>query len=117
MSQLPVGTTAARNFLESVARAGAMVALVAWQPWLGWGLIKNFVGKAIEILILDPTADEATALAIAAKYVSDRRKFDDAYIQAKLIDQNTALTPAQQQERLNAILQTQHDFIRRGPVA
>lgn len=113
MSQLPKGTLAARNFLESVTIKGAMASLVAWAPPLGWPVIRDIVQAVLEHELLDPAFDEATAIAIAVKYVIDRQPFDADFIKLKMMDH---ATDAEQEAALEDAEKSMARYIRRGPV-
>ncbi len=114
MSQLPKGTLAARNFIDSVAVQGAMASLIAWAPPLGWPVLKDIVQACIEHELVDPTLDELTALAIAGKYVIDRHAFDYHFLKLKTIDQ---ATPADQEAAIVEAEKAIFNLVRRGPVS
>lgn len=113
MSQLPKGTALARSYLESVALKGAMALLVGWAPFLGWPVIKNFVEAMLQRLLLDPLFDEATAIAIAVKYVIDRHAFDSHFLKLKMLEHAPAI---EQEAALEDAEKAMATFIRRGPV-
>jgi hypothetical protein len=113
MSQLPKGTKATATFLENFALDGAMVAATAYAPFLGWPVIKDIAREILKHVLFDHVVDESESIAIAARYAADRRRFDQAYLDAKLLDN---LNPGNAQEKLDEILKAQRAFIRRGPV-
>ena len=119
MSQLPQGTLAVRNFLQTTLLKGAMAKAVALMPFLAIPVIgavfQGILKWAIENLILDPALDEATGVALALKYVVDKREFDNQFLKLKMLAQSNA-----SKEEIEAALvkaeSAMEKFIRRGPI-
>lgn len=117
MSRLPKGTKAARSFLETVAVEGAIAAVIAspYFSWLGWKPFRWLLEKIFEIALIRPTADQATAYALAAFYVVDRTAFDREFIALEMLDKQN-VSPEKLEEALQNAEKAMYNFIRRGPI-
>ena len=115
MSRLPKGTKASRSFLEGVIIDGMMLKAIAFQPWIGWPVFKQFFRAILERIIVDPGLDQAVVIAIAATFVTDRIAFDKAFITLVVLEESGA-----SHEQLEFALQNAEaamkKFIRRGPL-
>lgn len=121
MSQLPVGTSALKAFLQSVIAKGIETAAIAWLPGIAGipiigALYIALVKWVVTKFLSDPLLDEGVSLGLALVYVIDRANFDKEFIKISMLDKQNA-TSEQIEEALQNAEAAMASFIRRGPIA